>query len=110
MDSYEEFVRLVEEHGLKDSIKISKIDCMGLCCLGPIVIVYPDNVWYCRICPCHNVQRVFHEHLVGGQVVEDLLVPEWVLPDVELPAECPAGGGACPALDHGSGASSRAEA
>ncbi|MBN2129463.1 MAG: (2Fe-2S) ferredoxin domain-containing protein [Sedimentisphaerales bacterium] len=82
---YDELMALIEENGLQDRIKVSKVDCLGLCCMGPIVVVYPDNVWYHKVCPCHAIQEIFHRHLVGGEVAEEFRVPEWVAPGAALP-------------------------
>jgi len=57
--------------------KISEIDivqtgCHGFCQQGPIVVIQPEGVFYPRI-SAENVPRIVEEHLIGGEVVEDLL-------------------------------------
>jgi (2Fe-2S) ferredoxin len=42
---------------------------VGLCEIGPAVLVYPDGVWYQGISP-DKVSTLVTEHLVKGQVVE----------------------------------------
>lgn len=43
---------------------------------GPILIVYPDGVWYGRLRP-EDVTEIVEEHLVGGRPVERLrIVPD----------------------------------
>lgn len=79
-DVYSEFARHIGDAGMGDTIKLSSVDCLGACCLGPIVVVYPDAVWYKGICPCHGVPRIFTDHLMNGKPVEDLLLPEWAWP------------------------------
>ena len=77
---YEKFLELIEEQKLTDKMLISTISCLGLCSQGPIVIVYPENVWYAKVCPDHGVKKIFEEHILGGKIVSDLLLSEHVWP------------------------------
>ncbi len=55
----------------KDSVRIkrSKVGCLGTCKLGPMLIVYPDGIWY--RCPSKKaLRRIIEEHIKGGQPVE----------------------------------------
>lgn len=44
----------------------------GRCDLGPIIIVYPEGIFYQKLTP-ENVRRVVEEHLLKGRIVEDML-------------------------------------
>ena len=53
-------------------IKCALVDCLGVCQKGPLLVVYPDGIWY------HSVDeallaRIFTEHLLGGQPVEEYI-------------------------------------
>ena len=48
----------------------SKVDCLRVCEQGPIAVVYPDGVWY-HSAAGDVLDRIIHEHLVDGRVVED---------------------------------------
>jgi (2Fe-2S) ferredoxin len=41
-----------------------------VCSGGPIVVVYPDGVWYGRVTP-QLLERIVVEHLCHNRVVED---------------------------------------
>ena len=40
------FMEEIEERGLGGEVFLSNTGCFGICEKGPIVVVYPDNVWY----------------------------------------------------------------
>ena len=70
----------LEENGIKD-VLVVRTGCFGLCSLGPIMIVYPEGVFYSQATP-EGVQRIVKEHLKeGGSVVKELLYKETVKPD-----------------------------
>jgi (2Fe-2S) ferredoxin len=50
---------------------ISNTGCFGICEKGPVVVVYPDNVWYGSVTP-DDVEEILDEHIEGGNVVERL--------------------------------------
>ncbi len=64
--------QLVKDAGMNIRIRVNNSGCMDQCGHGPMVVVYPENVWYCRV-KLEDADRIFHEHLVGGRPVEELL-------------------------------------
>jgi NADH-quinone oxidoreductase subunit F len=68
-------VQGVMEFGLKEEIKVIETGCIGSCDLGPIVIVYPEGVFYQKVKP-EDARKIAEEHLFKGRVVERLLYSE----------------------------------
>ncbi|NMB20622.1 MAG: NADH-quinone oxidoreductase subunit F, partial [Firmicutes bacterium] len=65
----------LEEFGLQDEIKVVETGCHGFCEQGPIVIVYPEGVFYCRI-QADDIHEIVEEHLLKGRIVHRLLYTE----------------------------------
>ena len=63
------------EAGLQDEVKVVETGCHGFCEKGPIVIVYPEGVFYCQV-SVEDVDEIFAEHLLKGRIVERLLYTE----------------------------------
>lgn len=65
----------LEERGLQKEIKVVDTGCHGFCEKGPIVIVYPEGVFYCQVTE-DDINDIVEEHLLKGRIVERLLYKE----------------------------------
>lgn len=65
----------VKENGLQDSVNVSITGCFGFCEKGPIVKVFPDDIFYVEVTP-EDAQEIVERHLVEGNVVSRLLYEE----------------------------------
>lgn len=67
----ENFLEEIRERDLGADVFVSNTGCFSLCEKGPIVVVYPENVWYGGVSP-KDVEEIMDEHIEGGKVVKRL--------------------------------------
>lgn len=64
--------RELQSRGLTNEIQITTCGCMGLCDEGPVMVVYPDGVWYRRVQPS-DVAEIVDTHMRGRGPVTRLV-------------------------------------
>ena len=74
-DLHARLQQLTKEAGLGGRVRINKSGCLDQCEHGPMVVVYPEAVWYGNVRP-EDAAAIVEEHLVGGRPVERLRVAE----------------------------------
>ncbi len=57
----------------KGKIRINRAGCFDLCQAGPVLVVYPDNIWY-RYNNADDLKRIADNHLLNDRIVDDLLL------------------------------------
>lgn len=55
--------------------RVNTAGCLGRCAEGPLLVVYPEGVWYNWVDE-EDLEEIIQLHLIGNQIVERLLVPE----------------------------------
>lgn len=54
-------------------VRINSAGCLDRCAEGPVLVVYPDAVWYSYV-DTEDIDEIIEEHLVHGRIVERLRI------------------------------------
>ncbi len=65
--------RVLEEdlHQEGKSTRVNRAGCLGVCQQGPIMVVYPEGVWYANLNE-EKIERIIQEHIKADQIPTDL--------------------------------------
>jgi len=66
------FSEEVKQRDLTSRIEVKTTGCHGFCERGPIVVIFPENIFYQRVTP-EDVKEIIDGLLNGGAIVERLL-------------------------------------
>lgn len=71
----DQVLREFQRHSCSQRL-VSASGCMGQCGSGPMVRVFPEGSWYCRVRP-QDVAEIVQQHLDRGQPIRRLLHPRF---------------------------------
>lgn len=54
-------------------MRINSAGCLDRCELGPVLVVYPEGVWYTYV-DKEDIDEIIKEHLLHGRIVERLKI------------------------------------
>ena len=64
--------RELQKRGLSSDVQLTTCGCMGLCDEGPVLVVYPEGVWYRRV-QSSDVSEIVDAHLLRDKPVNRLV-------------------------------------
>lgn len=77
--SWSRLKELVRSLGLEDPTRPegvvlrTKADCLRVCQGGPILLIWPEGVFYGGVTP-ERVERIVREHIVAGKPIDDWII------------------------------------
>jgi nitrite reductase/ring-hydroxylating ferredoxin subunit/(2Fe-2S) ferredoxin len=71
----ERFVKIlragVQKANRQADVRVNKAGCFSQCGHGPMIVVYPENVWYAGVQES-DLEEILTSHIIGGYPVERL--------------------------------------
>ena len=61
----------VQKSGKQVEVRVNKAGCFSQCGHGPMLVYYPDNVWYAGV-QASDLDEILTSHILGGRPVERL--------------------------------------
>ncbi|MDD3523203.1 MAG: SLBB domain-containing protein, partial [Candidatus Cloacimonetes bacterium] len=71
----ERFHEVLKEHNLTTEVNIIETGCMGPCDYGPVMVIYPEGIFYKKV-SVDDVAEIVSEHFVKGRPVNRLMLQE----------------------------------
>ena len=74
--TWNELKRLIKELGLENSdrpegvVLRSKVDCLRICDKGPILVVWPDGIWYTDV-TTEKIEVIINQHIIHHKPIHD---------------------------------------
>ncbi len=65
-------MELLEKHGVAERVKVTPCGCLGPCDAGPMMVVYPEAVWYAHVTP-EDIEEMVTSHVLRGEPVQRLV-------------------------------------
>lgn len=71
----EKMVECLKQNDLTEEINIIETGCMGPCDYGPVMMVYPEGVFYKHV-NIDDVEEMVEEHFIKGRPVKRLMLQD----------------------------------
>jgi (2Fe-2S) ferredoxin len=72
--------------GIIGTVQPVQTGCLGRCQQGPVMLVEPGHTMYVGLTK-EKIDRIIEEHILGGKVVEEYVIPEEFWGEPVPPAE-----------------------
>jgi (2Fe-2S) ferredoxin len=73
VDLFGLFSEEIDDRDLSDDVMITNAGCFGICSKGPVIVVYPEGIWYGNVTE-DDIPRIVEEHFGNGNPVKDLII------------------------------------
>tara|TARA_Y100001968_G_scaffold129344_1_gene118050 strand:+ start:295 stop:639 length:345 start_codon:yes stop_codon:yes gene_type:complete len=77
--SWQKLKKLIKDLNLESNkrpegvVLRSKVDCLRICKGGPILLVWPDGIWYGSVSP-KRMELIIYKHIIEGNPLK-----EWII-------------------------------
>ena len=78
------FKKELKRAGLSRTTRTQQVGCMDQCEHGPVVVIYPQGIWYGGVEP-DDVPRIVARTIAHGEVLPDLVIADSCLNNPDCP-------------------------
>ena len=78
------FKKELKRAGLSRTTRTQQTGCLDQCEHGPVVVIYPQAIWYGKVEP-EDVPRIVAQTLVQGAILPDLMIADTCLNNPDCP-------------------------
>ena len=57
----------------KGGMRVNKAGCLDRCTEGPVLVVYPDNIWY-KYNSKEDIDEIINSHIINNNIVDRLKI------------------------------------
>lgn len=57
----------------QDKVRINRAGCLDRCGEGPLLVIYPQAIWYTYV-DADDIDEIIDSHILNGKTVERLMV------------------------------------
>lgn len=82
------FKKELKKAGFGNLARANQAGCLDQCEHGPTVVIYPQGIWYGGVSP-EDVPRIVQKTLLGGEILNDLLIDDSCLNNPDCPHRKP---------------------
>ena len=73
LDIRNKFVHELNKNNLNHEVRANKSGCLSECGIGPIVVIYPQGIWYKNV-TLNDVSEIIKETIINDKIIERLLI------------------------------------
>lgn len=74
-DLFQFLAQTLMQKGIMGTVQPIRTSCMNRCNAGPIMLVEPGHTMYAGLDKA-KIERIIDEHIIGGNVVQEYVIPE----------------------------------
>ena len=74
-DLFQFLAQTLMQKGIMGTVQPIRTSCMNRCNAGPIMLVEPGHTMYAGLDRA-KIERIIDEHIIGGNIVEEYVIPK----------------------------------
>lgn len=85
-DLYQHLGQSLMQKGIIGTVQPIQTGCLNRCNTGPVMLVEPGHFLYVGLTK-EKIERIIDEHIIGGNVVSEYLIPDELWDEALSPAD-----------------------